>query len=412
MKKMKTLLLHSLDRFLNTFGYKLHKIPKGILSNEYKKFEWFYESVDKDIKKRNFNQEKQSLRRKTNKKSLEINWVVPFIEKGGGGHQTIFRLIKYLQDQGHQNKIIVFSPGQNMILSPKIKKFINEHYLDVSSIDVFEGSHNMQDSDIHFATSWDSAYEVYRQDNTLLKAYLIQDYEPSFFAKGILSILAKQTYKFGFYGVVASNWLQQQVLQQHNMPGDFFSLGVDEAYLKYEKTSVREEKTIAVYIRSHTPRRATELLVPTLRKLKQKLPDLQIVTFGQQEKNPGLDFPHTHLGIISKLDMASLFSKATITLVCSLTNYSLIPQEAMACGSLVIDLDLPNNRLAHQEILDKGIVLAAPHLKELSKTVQYYLENPSLRKEIANAGKKYAQNLTWEKSFAKIGSNLHNQFTQ
>ena len=64
---------------------------------------------------------------------------------------------------------------------------------------------------------------------------------------------------------------------------------------------------------------------------------MRIVVFGDLEP---LDapFPHEHLGIASPEQLAWAFSEATAGLVLSMTNYSLIPQEMLACGLPCVDL--------------------------------------------------------------------------
>ena len=64
---------------------------------------------------------------------------------------------------------------------------------------------------------------------------------------------------------------------------------------------------------------------------------LRFVLFGDTEPiDP--PFPHEHLGVASPEELSWAYSEATVGLSLSLTNYSLIPQEMMACGLPCVEL--------------------------------------------------------------------------
>src|SRR5690606_37442928 len=63
------------------------------------------------------------------------------------------------------------------------------------------------DVDAIFATAWETAYPVFVDPSTARRLYFVQDFEPTFYATGSNSVLAENTYRFGFHGITAGRWL-------------------------------------------------------------------------------------------------------------------------------------------------------------------------------------------------------------
>jgi len=70
--------------------------------------------------------------RSGNKDKMAINWIIPDMGVGSGGHTTIFRTIKHLEDFGHKNRIYVFG-GTKHGSNKKLKKFINENFFNLEA---------------------------------------------------------------------------------------------------------------------------------------------------------------------------------------------------------------------------------------------------------------------------------------
>ena len=106
--------------------------------------------------------------------------------------------------------------------------------------------------------------------------------------------------------------------------------------------------TSAFYVRRSTPRRLYELGVLALRRLFDLGESFEIITFGEKEL-PDLGIPAktTHAGLLDAPALAALYQEATAGLVLSGTNYSLVPNEMMACGLPVVDIDAEHTRLSY-----------------------------------------------------------------
>jgi glycosyltransferase involved in cell wall biosynthesis len=117
---------------------------------------------------------------------------------------------------------------------------------------------------------------------------------------------------------------------------------------------------VVFYARHQTRRRGTELGLLSLAMLKRSRPETEVVIFGSDDLPYRLPFEHTPAGILSKPELAELYRGAAVGLSISLTNYSLVPQEMLACGLPVVEMDLPSMRAAYARGGD-ALRLAAPN---------------------------------------------------
>ena len=92
------------------------------------------------------------------------------------------------------------------------------------------------------------------------------------------------------------------------------------------------------YARDHTQRAAVPLGMLGLDELARRRPGMQIGLFGM-DLPLDASFAYEQLGVLSPGALALRYSEATVGICLSLTNYSLIPQEMMACVLPCVDLN-------------------------------------------------------------------------
>ncbi len=191
-------------------------------------------------------------------------------------------------------------------------------------------------ADVAIATGWDTAYQVALLPDCRARAYLINDHEPEFFATSAEALWAENTYRLGLYGISASRWLRDLLQQRYGQRGSWFRLGAEPGIYRPRPVERRRD-TVIFYARGFTPRRAVPLGALALEELHRRRPDTRFVLFGQAEELT-LPFDYELLGVVSPETLAWHYSQATAGLCLSLTNYSLIPQEMLACGLPCVDL--------------------------------------------------------------------------
>lgn len=334
-------------------------------------------------------------------KPLAINWVIPDLAPGSGGHMTIFRMISFLEKFGHANRIYLFSGGMNPPYrnAKELKHAITKHFLPLRA-EVFVGLDDMKESDVLVATSWHTAYPCYSIQNTKRKFYFIQDYEPAFYAVSSEQLFAEQTYRMGYRCVTAGPWLDSLMREKYENQSSFFSLAYDKHIYHRVPEIQRRKKTVCFYGRFVTARRGFELGILALDIVQRKRPDVDIVIFGWDVSNQDIPFSYTHFGLKSPAELARLYNEATIGMVFSMTNVSLIPQEMMACGLPVIEYKGPNTERIFE---DQGsIVLAEPDPYHVAEKICFLLDHPKEREQRSERGYRWVQQFHWENSARQV----------
>ena len=251
-----------------------------------------------------------------------------------------------------------------------------------------------------------STYPVLGMKNFVERFYFVQDYEPYFFARECdlpdgrgLSIATRLPLH------LRKPWLQQ-MMERHGNHAMSFPLAVDHQTYQSDPTRQRERNKIAFYVRRSTPRRLYELGVLALRRLFDLGESFEIITFGEKEL-PDLGIPAktTHAGLLDAAALAALYQEATAGLVLSGTNYSLVPNEMMACGLPVVDIDAEHTRLSY---VDGTAVLAEATPDGLAAALQTLLNDAEVRQQRTRSGLTATKDLTWDQSNQRVESLVQN----
>ena len=72
-------------------------------------------------------------------------------------------------------------------------------------------------------------------------------------------------------------------------------------------------------------------------ELLERRPQTRVLSFGNSAPI-ATPFPYEDLGVLTLEQLAQTFTRASVGLVLSMTNYSVIPQEMLACGMPVVEL--------------------------------------------------------------------------
>jgi glycosyltransferase involved in cell wall biosynthesis len=334
--------------------------------------------------------------------TLHFAIVIPPFQRGSGGHNTIFTLIARLEEMGHTCSIWMYDPyGRHSEQPSVLRRRIVQGFQPVRA-PVFKGFADWYGADVAVATGWDTAYQVALLPRCRARAYLINDHEPDFFAASADSLWAAHTYELELFAISASRWLRGKLARQYGQQGTWFRLGVD--HLTYHQRQVkRRGDTVMFYAREFTPRRAVPLGVLALEELHARLPDTRFVLFGQSETLK-LAFPYELVGIVNPEQLAWYYSEATVGLCLSLTNYSLIPQEMMACGLPCVDLA---GGSAESEFgRDGPVQLAEADPTALADALESLLTNESLRRRRSQAGLDFVKTASWDVATKQVEAGL------
>jgi glycosyltransferase involved in cell wall biosynthesis len=252
------------------------------------------------------------------------------------------------------------------------------------------------------ATGWETAFAAVLLPGCRARAYLINDHEPEFFDTSAEAVWAARTYELGLYGISASRWLRDLLARKYGQRGTWFRLGVNQR-IYHPRDVARRDDTVVFYTREFSGRRAVPLGGLALDEIYRRRPDTRFVFFGQVEEVP-VGVPYELLGVARPEVLASLYSAATVGLCLSLTNYSLIPQEMMACGMPVVDL--AGGSTEAELGRDSGVEFAAPDPVAIADALELLLDDADLRDRRSRAGLGHAQSASWEVAARQVEAGL------
>lgn len=329
--------------------------------------------------------------------SRSINWVIPDVGIGGGGHLNIFRVILQLERCGYDCRVVIvghthFNSGN------EARALIRQHFFPINA-EVSIGESSLKPAAITVATSWITAYSVRNFQGSAIKCYFIQDYEPYFYPHGSEYAMAQETYNFGFIGITAGNWLAEKISRQHGMQCYPISFSYDRELYRPLPRRRPQNRVVFFYARSVTPRRGFELGMLVLAEVFRRLPDVQFILAGWDASNYVIPFPHLNAGNVPVKELPDLYSQCDAALVLSFTNLSLLPLELMACGCPVV-----SNSGPHVEWLlnDNVAVLARPTVEMLSDALVQVLEDAPFRQKLVQNAFDFVGNTDWGREAGKV----------
>ena len=329
---------------------------------------------------------------------LILNWVIPEMGPGSGGHINIFRFVRNLNEMGFANRIYIMNPV-NLTTDQMARDFMVEYFdFDYPDIEIHVDVAAMRYAHATIATSWQTAYCVRDFDNTISKFYFVQDFEPYFFAMGSEYVFAENTYKFGFRGITAGDWLKDKLRDEYGMKTDSFSFSYDrDLYKPIEKRD--DNKRVFFYARPVTPRRDFELGLLALEKLSKIIPDVEVVFAGWDVSGYKISFKHGNFGIVRLEELADLYAQCDMCLVLSNTNLSLLPLEVMASNSVPVCSKGANSSWL---VNDDNSIMVDFDPDEIADTLAYYFNNPDKLKEKRKKGLEFATSTSWKKEAEKV----------
>lgn len=320
-------------------------------------------------------------------------WFIPDFNIGSGGHQTIFRTIMRLEQMGWESTIVIVGPP-NHADAESARKDICEHFFPLKAR-VFMGFDGLPNSEFVIATGWQTAYPVRAITADVKKLYFVQDFEPNFYPIGTESVLAENTYRFGFFGITAGGWLAQKLKSDYGMQTHPISFGVDHDCYRQRPRRDTGIKRVFFYARPPTPRRAFEFGLLVLEAVSRKLPDTQFILAGWDVSDYVIPFPHLPAGVVSPQELADVFSQCDAALILSLTNLSLMPLELMASGCAVVS----NGGDCVEWLLNKDVaLLTEPTLEALTDGLVHLLQDDDARQAQCQRAGDFARQQHWEAS--------------
>lgn len=373
-------------------------------------------------------------------KNYDIVFVLPSVSIGypPGGYDVVYRLANGLNKNNIKTAIIFISQISNDLYIPnyvksnfkktnillyKIFKFtfydkklswfyhhlkilnklfnIDYDYDLLKNVDCYfyEKADDIKlNTNIMFATAWETAYFVnrYAKNNLKLKLFYLVSHnedDPSF--SGQNSNNARETYNFKFKKVVINQKVYNRFKNDRPL---FFHVGIDTKF--YKQTIKFKYKNNVLFPLRKNESKGAKYAIECIKKLIDSVDNLKLSAFGDLKKE---ELP---ISIKNKIDyyynptrnqLRLLYNKSKIFVLPSLVEgFALPPLEAMLCGSAVI---VTNNGGINEYIKNNinGLICPIKDSNCLYKKIVYLLNNKNNLYTIAKKGQKTAIKYSYEK---------------
>ena len=335
--------------------------------------------------------------------SLRLHWVIPDFTPGGGGHATIFRMIRHLEAAGHRCTIWIEAQDHHVDATSAWEDIVKHFVCVRADVAFLADGFFAARGDIAIATGWSTAFAVQQAKGFAARCYFVQDHEPDFYPAGAESLLARDTYDFEMGCICASPWLEALMRDRYGRWARSFHLSVDREVYRIADPAAQEAKfapdptgpiKLAVYARAHTPRRCVPLTLAALEILGRRGAAIEVHFFGQADLPlRQVNFEAINHGVLPPERLAELYNACDIGVCLSATNYSLVPTEMMACGLALVELDTESTRA----IFDPAAVtLAGPQPRDIADRIEALIADPAARRAQVEAGLDWASRFTWE----------------
>jgi GT2 family glycosyltransferase/glycosyltransferase involved in cell wall biosynthesis len=335
---------------------------------------------------------------------LRLALVVPPWRRGSGGHNTLFQLLSRLERRGHVCSVWVSDLyGETNGTWPAVLRGEIDEWFAPFQGPVYKGFDDWHGADVVMATGWQTVHPALLLDNCRARAYVVNDHEPEFFPTSTEYHLATDTYRHGMHCIAASPWLRDVVAERYGASADAFQLGVDHAIYVPRTDVARRRDTVVYYARHSTDRRAVPIGLMALDELHRRRPETRIVLFGT-DRPPLTSFPYEHCDVLSAPQLAALYNEATVGLCLSLTNFSLMPKEMLACGLPCVELAGVS---AESIFSPTGPLELAPlDPLALATAIERLLENPAEWERRSRAGVEFVASHTWDVATDEVEAGL------
>lgn len=334
---------------------------------------------------------------------LKIHFVIPDFGVGGGGHMNIFRLVRWLEFFGHELVLWIMNPSAHQSDEEAYYDILRHYFTVKASVRLLDEAFDDADGDVIFATSWDTTWPVQSAFRFKRRFYLVQDYEPYFYAKGSRSELAELTYSRDVDCICASEWLDGLMSKRHGRWSRHFNLAADPEIFYPAERPRHDIYRIVLYARRFTERRAVELALVALEMLAAEGVRFHVDMFGVDFAVSEAPYSCTLHATRTPQELAELYRGADLGIALSVTNYSLVPQEMMACGLPILEFDGESAR----SIFPEGVVkFAGPLPTDMKDKIKGLLLDRERRERQSQMALQWVNQFSWEGAARKVEQHL------
>lgn len=321
---------------------------------------------------------------------ITLNWVTIPAGPKSGGHTTLFRVIRYLEEHGYQNRVYFYNVyGAD---HDYYESIVRDYYGFQGQVGRVEDG--MEDADGVIASAWATAYPVFNSRCAGKRFYFVQDYEPYFHPVGAISLLAENTYRMDFHAITAGKWLAKKLSDDFNMETDWFDFGCDtDTYRLLPET---KRSGLVFYARPEAARRGFELGLMAMKIFAERNPEIDLHFYGETIGHQSFRF--IDHGRITPEQLNRIYNRSYAGLSLSLTNVSLVPHEMLAAGCIPVVNEAVHNRM----VLDNPFVrYTEPYPHALASELEAIVKQPDFE-ALSRSAAATVRGVTWDDAGASV----------
>lgn len=273
---------------------------------------------------------------------LRVGWVCTPPGPGSGGHTTLFRMVRAMEERGHECTLLLYDRNADDVA--RHEPVIREYWPQLRAT-VRSATSAPPVLDAVVASSWPTAHVVASRFPDTKPFYFIQDYEPYFYPRGYLYTLAEATYGLGLETIALGGMVATAVEREAGVRADLtVPFGCDtETYRLVPMEPGSTRHGVVYYAKRSADRRGYLLARDALELFHRRCPDQPIHVVGDRVR--GWSIPVIQHGSVPPSRLNEIYNQTVAGLALSFTNVSLVPGELVASGNVPVLNDLPGPRL-------------------------------------------------------------------
>ncbi len=324
--------------------------------------------------------------------------VIPVLSLETGGTRFIYQLANEMVDKGHSVQIVL--PANAALAWPLKAQITRVKELTPATIPpgdfilpnfyptVFPAWESKKGRVVRLSLGYEPLWVKEKEKEKALASYLINI--------PIISI---------------SEWHRQLILQGTGRNSTVIPGGVDsKIFCPYPKKSLSTGRLLIAYILRSKEHgytwKGSEDFWGACQKLDKLVPAFDIQVVAPEGANYPAPLPYEIVKARSDIEMAHFYAQADIFVSTSyFESFSMPPLEAMACGTAVVTTDNGGNR-DYAKNGENCLLVPPSDTQQLTKVLAHLLAQVTVRDQLAQAGRNFAQAWTWRHSADKLEAFL------
>jgi len=323
---------------------------------------------------------------------MRLIFVAPSTRYPSGGVAVVYEIAAALAKRGHDVQLyhVNFFEGTVSTIDEldwfRFPDRLVHHFVPAGSRDL----PSIPRGDVIFGFSFDT--EMPSQSG--LPVALIQGYQM------LDDAVERHAYQAPCPKLCVARWLMDVGLELGVPTNELVHVPIGIRHDQYRLTRPIAPRPLRVsFCYSTHAQKGAQPAIDVLSRVREALPDLDVVAFGVARRAPALPRWMTYVSRPSLHQLVDDIYNTSRVFLCTswVEGFGLTNVEAMACGAALVTTDNGGSR---DYALSDETALVAPcgDVDALSKHVLALLENDDRRVTIAAAGRKYVRRFDWDRT--------------